>query len=295
MKLLNQFNIFAYSKKIKRPIILDGAMGSRLEIIGKTTKDSAWSAKANLRFSETVLKIHKENIEAGADIITTNTFRTNPYSMRSSGIKSFKRYVKKAVSLAFDAKENFPILIAGSNAPAEDCYQIERKITKKELEFNHKAHIDALIEEGCHLIINETHSHFDEIKIITNYCDKNDIPYLMSIYFDENLKILSGEKLTEIIDFLNNTKSLLVSFNCVSYPILKKALEQINLPSLWGFYLNCFSSDNENALCSINPVDYLIQVQESMIFHPSLIGACCGSDAEFIRLIKNYLDARIKY
>lgn len=296
MNLLNQFNIFSFARKVKRPLILDGAMGSLLESKKLTSDDPAWSAKANIKYPDEVLKIHKAYIDAGADIITTNTFRTNPYSMKSAGISNFKKYLKKSVKLAFKAKQNFPILVAGSNAPAEDCYQSVRTITKKELEYNHRLHIDALMEEGCHFILNETQSHFDEIKIITNYCDKNNIPYLISIYFSENLTLLSGEKISEIISFLKDTNVLLISFNCIPYSLLNKVLTQVNLPSLWGFYLNCFRYDNKSSVtCSINPVDYLIYLQEAMVFNPSMVGACCGSNPDFIRLIKSYIDGRIKH
>lgn len=296
MNLLNDFNIFQFAKRIKRPLILDGAMGSLLEKFGLTKNDSSWSAKANFRYSDRVYQIHKEYVEAGADILTTNTFRTNPVALKQSGISNFKRYTKKAVELAFDAKGNFPVLIAGSNAPAEDCYQVERTVTKKQLQYNHALHIDALIETGCHFILNETQGHFDEIQIIAKHCDKKNIPYLISLYFTENLTLLSGEKVSEVIKFLSDTNVLSIGFNCVNSSVIMKLFSQIELPNSWGFYLNCFAKNtNENSACSVSIGDYLVTVQELIHFNPSFIGACCGSNPDFIRAIKGYLDARVKH
>ncbi|WP_337865627.1 homocysteine S-methyltransferase family protein [Ignavibacterium sp.] len=296
MNFYNDFNIFQFAKKIKRPLVLDGAMGSLLEKSGLTKSDSSWSAKANLRYSDRVYQIHKEYVEAGADILTTNTFRTNPISLEQSGVSNFKRYVKKAIELAFDAKENLPVLIAGSNAPAEDCYQVKRTVTKKQLQYNHSAHIDCLIESGCHFILNETQSHFDEIQIIAKHCDKKNIPYVISLYFTENLILLSGEKVSEVIKFLSDTSVLSVGINCVSSSVIIKLSSQIELPGIWGFYLNCFMKyTNENSVCSISNGDYLVTVQELIHFNPSFIGACCGSNPDFIRAIKGYLDARVKH
>lgn len=296
MNLLSDFNIFSFSKRIKRPLILDGAMGSLLEQKGLTTNDSAWSAKANIKYPEKVLKIHKEYITAGSDIITTNTFRTNPYSLEQSGIKNYKKYVKKAVELAFEAKKNLSVLIAGSNAPAEDCYQVERTISKKQLELNHLNQIDSLIESGCHFILNETQSHFDEIKIITKHCEKNNIPFVISLYFDENLNLLSGEKVSYVIDFLSDTNVLAIGFNCISEKLLLKLITQNNLHRHWGFYLNCFGSRTEtSSACSLSVADYLVTLQEVITFNPSFIGACCGSNPDYIKAIKNYLDGRIKH
>lgn len=296
MNRIFEFNIFSFSKKIKRPLILDGAMGSLLEKMGLTENDYAWSAKANFRYAEEVLKIHKEYINAGADIITTNTFRTNPYSLSKVGIKNFKRYVKKAISLAFEAKGNLPVLIAGSNAPAEDCYKAQRTLSFKQLEINHSNHIDSLIENGCHFILNETQSHFDEIKIISKHCEKFDIPYVMSLYIDENLCLLSGEKVGDIISYLIDTNVLSIGFNCISDKIFLKLVNQIKLPPNWGFYLNCFSkSEQQGNVCSISVAEYLATVQEIMHFNPSFIGACCGSNPEFIKAIKGFIDGRIKH
>lgn len=296
MNLLKDFNIFQFAKRIKRPLILDGAMGSLLENSGLTKNDTSWSAKANLRYSSKVYQIHKEYVQAGADILTTNTFRTNPIALEQSGVSNFKKYVKKAVELAFEAKGNLPILIAGSNAPAEDCYQVERTVSKKQLQYNHVAHIDTLLEAGCHLILNETQSHFDEIQITTKYCDKKNIPYLISLYFTENLTLLSGEKVSEVIKFLSDTNVLSIGFNCVTSSVIMKLSSQVELPNSWGFYLNCFAKNAQaNSACSTSIGDYLVTVQELIHFNPSFIGACCGSNPDFIRAIKGYLDARVKH
>ena len=79
-------NVFEKAKKINRPLILDGAMGSILQEKKLTSNKRVWSAKANDDSRSEVLTLHKDYIRAGADIITTNTFRTNPYSLISSGV-----------------------------------------------------------------------------------------------------------------------------------------------------------------------------------------------------------------
>jgi S-methylmethionine-dependent homocysteine/selenocysteine methylase len=286
MSFLNQFNLFDLSKRIKRPLILDGAMGSLLEQKGLTSKDGTWSAKINLSNPDEVIKIHKDYISSGADIITTNTFRTNPYSLKNVGIHNFKEYVKRAVENAKNSVEDLPVLIAGSNPPAEDCYQKIRRATNKELELNHCYHIETLYENGCHFILNETQSHFDEIKIICEFCSKNQIPFILSLYFDENLRILSGENLVDIIKFIQNFRPLAISFNCIPNSTLNliNLNLNLNLNFNWGFYLNIFS-ENKTIL-------YSELVRDKLKFNPSFLGACCGSNPEDIKSIKELLDGR---
>lgn len=296
MNYLNEFNLFTLSKRINRPLILDGAMGSLLEKKGLTSKDYSWSAKINFTKPDAVIKIHKDYIHAGADIITTNTFRTNPYALKQVGINDYKKYVKQAINLAKSSIDYLPIIIAGSNPPAEDCYQRTRKATNKELELNHCNHIETLFDNGCHYTLNETQSHFDEIKIICEFCSKSQIPFIISLYFDENLKILSGESLIDTIKYIQNFNPLAISFNCISNSLLNNFLNlnlnewlphlnlNLNLNFSWGFYLNIFSEKKYSTYADI--------IKDKLKYNPSFIGACCGSKPEDIKSIKELLDGR---
>ena len=292
MNFKYNIDLIELSKSFKRPLILDGAMGSLLEEKGLTSKDYSWSAKINLSKPDEVIKIHREYIHAGADIITTNTFRTNPYALDQVGINDYKKYVKQAINLAKSSIDNLPIILAGSNAPAEDCYQRTRKATVKELELNHCNHIETLYDNGCNIVLNETQSHFDEIKIICEFCSKNQIPFVVSLYFDENLKILSGENLIDIIKFIQNFNPLAISFNCISNSLLNNFLNQnpngwlrhLNLNSSWGFYLNVFSEKKYSTYADI--------IKDKLKFSPSFIGACCGSKPYDIKSIKELFNER---
>ncbi len=127
------FNLFTFARKVNRPLLLDGAMGSLLQQKGVKSEGELWTSLANIKNPDLVYNIHKSYIDAGADIITTNTFRTNPVAVNSQGKIKFEKFVKASVQIAKDAAKDHNVLIAGSNAPAEDCYQIERKISRKEL------------------------------------------------------------------------------------------------------------------------------------------------------------------
>ena len=292
MITFNKFNLFSFAKRINRPLILDGAMGSLLEMKGLTSNDPSWSAKINLSHPDEVLKIHLDYIEAGADIITTNTFRTNPYSLNQIGVLDYKKFVKQAVNIAKDAVDKKNVLIAASNPPAEDCYQRQRKATKKELELNHCLHIETLYEYGSHFILNETQSHYDEIKIICEFCKKNNIPFIISLYFDEELKILSGEKLDEVIKFIIQFEPLSLGFNCITNSILSALLKNFNLNFNWGFYLNLFEHKKNNKNSHPYNFSYSQLIKDKLKLKPSFVGACCGSIPEDIKSLKEYLDER---
>ena len=190
-----------FETKLSKPLVLDGAMGSYLQQKGLLTDDVLWTTNLNHNNPDLIIQTHLEYIDAGADIITTNTFRTNPASLLKAGMTNASEYVKESVDLAKQTVIGKKVLIAGSNAPAEDCYQEIRKLSHYELEINHKNHIDLLIDNGVDFVLNETQSHFDELQIICDHCDRNNIPYVVSLYVLDSLRILSGESLDNILSF----------------------------------------------------------------------------------------------
>jgi len=289
-------NLFSIAKRINRPLILDGAMGSMLQQMNIKAKGTLWMSYANIESPGKVYESHKKYINAGADIITTNTFRTNPAALKNFSKLKPEKFVKDSVALAIEARENLPVLVAGSNAPAEDCYQEKRTLSKKELTYNHHKHIDLLITAGCDFILNETQSHLDEIKIISQYCHKKNIPFIMSFFFKNDLKLLSGISLFEAVKFVLNYEPLAIGFNCIMPEIFKKVLSEIDENYNWGFYLNCGGGNytDEIIKCGIYPKEYIKYVKSTLRKKPSFIGSCCGSSPNHIKEIKRLLDGRIK-
>lgn len=290
--MIEFLNPFAFAQRIKRPLILDGAMGSLLQQMGYKVDSEIWTTKLNQSHPEIIIEIHKSYIQAGADIITTNSFRTNLSAFKRSGINNNKRYVTQALVLAKEAKADLPIFVAGSNPPAEDCYQAARKLTQKELKVNHYNHIDLLYDNGVHFVLNETQSHFDEIKIICHYCSKNLIPFLVSIYSFDGRTILSGESIVNVINFIGEHQPLSIAINCISPAILKSVVKNINNDIPWGFYLNCGGGLQTDKVfrTGISPNDYSLIVRSYLIKNPAFVGACCGSTPEHIRSIKRLVD-----
>ena len=98
-------------------VILDGAMGTELERRGVPMDADAWCGLANLSAIDAVRSIHEENIAAGADVITTNTFMSGPGPMaRASASDRFAEGIRNAARVATEAVQSAdrPVAIAGS-------------------------------------------------------------------------------------------------------------------------------------------------------------------------------------
>lgn len=291
----NEFNHIIIN--LKKPLILDGAMGSLIQQRGLSVDKNIWTTKYNFTNPYLIINIHKSYIESGCDIISTNTFRTNPNAFKfsqysnSETVKNTIELAKRAVMEYNFQNDKREIIIAGVNAPAEDCYQKDVTISKYSIEENHKQHISMLYEFGADIILNETQSHFDEIKFISKFCSQKKIPFIISIFVTEQLNILSGESLKDTLTMIKEYSPNLISFNCISQKIFYKILSEIDLSFNWGFYLNCGSGEltDKNISCGLSPLEYSEIVKYSLKFNPKLIGACCGSNPHHISKIKNLL------
>jgi S-methylmethionine-dependent homocysteine/selenocysteine methylase len=283
----------SYIRKLKKPLILDGAVGSLLQQTENDVDNNLWTSHLNFKKPEVVKKLHEDYLEAGADIITTNTFRTNPAAVKRAGKDlDINKLLKQSVELARNTADKFNRLVAGSNPPAEDCYQTKRTLKYYDLVDNHEQHIDLLYYHKVDFILNETLSHFDEIKIICNYCSRKDIPFVISLLVTEDLKILSGAYITDVIKFVKKYNPLLISFNCISKKVLDKIINTISLNFNWGFYLNCGGGNytDQNIKCGIDEFEYAEIVKTYLDYKPKLIGACCGSNPKHIYELKKILN-----
>jgi homocysteine S-methyltransferase len=297
------YNPFSIARRIRRPLILDGAMGSLLQMRGIPKDKYFWMSLANITHPDTVIELHKEYIDAGADIITTNTFRTNPeasreYKERDNNLYvELQYFIEKSVELARKAAGGTSVMIAGSNAPAEDCYQKEARLTKEDYYWNHELHIKKLILSGCNFILNETQSHYEEIETVSNICAKENIPFIVSMYFDEEFKLLSGEPVDTAIQSILKYNPLAIGFNCIRPETFLSFIKNQEFNFNWGVYMNCGGGNiTDNIIIpGISADDYKEVVEKVLKYNPSFIGGCCGTTPNHIKKIKEIFDERISY
>jgi len=107
-----------------RPLLLDGATGTELERAGLRTGLPLWSTHALLEAPSAVREIHERYVEAGAEVITANTFRTQRRTLARAGLaQRDAELTRLAVALAREAVAGGKpdaVFVAGSQPPLED-------------------------------------------------------------------------------------------------------------------------------------------------------------------------------
>lgn len=282
------------------PLVLDGPIGTHLIELGEKFTTSLWSAETLLTNPNLIQKIHDDYIQAGADIIRTNTFRTNPYSVSHSKTNYDSTYlVKTAIELArtsIKSAANKNIILAGSNAPAEDCYSTIRKLNPDELFENHSKHISLLMENGVDFVLNETFGDREEIEIVSKFCYQNKIPFTVSILIRTESETYHGQNLRETLESILRYESLFVSLNCARPETILNAANLLQEFNSFGVYPNLGSLElfNTDKLVRDISVSKLTEFVNIMIeAQAKVIGVCCGGKPDDISVIRHLIDKRM--
>ena len=284
------------------PLILDGAMGTELLNIGVDLPLPLWSAVANETCSDRVYKIHREYVNAGANILTANSFRSTPYAYQKAGysVKSAllksEMNLKKSVSIAKKAASGNQ-LIAGSIAPIEDCYSPELYPGDTQLKESLESVIKWFHETETDIILFETMGNAREISRALFSIKNCDLPIWLSLILADKNYLLDGTSLHEILEILSKSKVEKLLLNCNTIQLTLKAIHTIkrywNGP--WGVYPNLGIKNPEidgKISQIISDETWRSKLKEILIEKPTVIGACCGSTPEHIRIIKEIIESK---
>jgi len=281
---------------ITEPIlIINGAMGTELMDKGVKLPLPLWSAEANINASEIVKGIHQNYVDAGADIITTNTFRTTTWSYRRAeyspkrASERAKESLMKAIELARSVN---PKIIAGSVTSINDCYEPDEFPGKSISEDSYGETLEWFIEAGINNIFLETMGHLEEIKIAIEASKDVSKLYLSLIVKDKD-HLLSGHMIEDIFPIVkDNILCLMLNCNTIDMTnrVLNSFIDNWNLE--WGVYpnLGLTKPEPDGEMSAVIKDDTFKKTMLSYIKKsPSIIGTCCGSSPRHIRIIRDLL------
>ncbi len=289
-------NFFIKKLTNKKPLVLDGAMGTEILRRGLETKLPLWSASALLEHPDVIKQIHIDYITVGAEIIVTNTFRTTRRAFGKVGKAAKAREVTiLACNLAKAAREETgtqeKVSIAGSVAPLEDCYSPNLVPSDSELQKEHKAYITDLRDGGVDFIFLETMNTIREAYIAAVAAKKIGIPFAVSFCCREDATLLSGELLKDAIKKIEPLGPLFFSINCVPPEtitnISKKLRSFTNLP-LAAYAQGDGGPDDQDGWKfsqKDNVKKYLSHVDTWIANGFQIIGGCCGTTPAYINKI----------
>tara|TARA_B100001123_G_C15227711_1_gene993861 strand:- start:18 stop:932 length:915 start_codon:yes stop_codon:yes gene_type:complete len=231
-----------FFKKIR---ILDGGMGQELLNKGLKPKGTLWSAYAliNKDCHQMVIDSHLDFINAGAEVIVTNTFTARRNRLIQNDCeKYFEKINIKAIELAQKARDisKKEVLIAGGLPNQKQTYSSylgeDLDLIKKN--FNDQA---KLLKNGIDFFYLDVMSSGLECEFALKATEPYNLPVLVGIHLKDNGQLPSGEKIEDIFKKYKNKNWIGIIMACISpgaYELVINDLKNINIP--YGFKLNAF-------------------------------------------------------
>lgn len=268
----------------KEILFFDGAMGTMLQKNGLRTGDLP--ENMNLTHPEIILKIHKEYMDAGCNIVTTNTFGVN--SLKFNNVEEI---ITSAVSLAKKAIENI----------SRDCYvaldvgPLGRLLKPYgELDFEDacnlfKEQVIAGEKAGADLILIETMGDLYEIKAAVLAARENtSLPVLVSMIFDEKGILLTGTDIKTAVITLEGLGVDGIGMNCGSGPDqMLELLKEMRVYSSTPIFLqpNAGLPVSVNGVTTYNVTaeDFAKKQFEVVRNGACAVGGCCGTTPAHIK------------
>lgn len=276
------------------PVLLDGATGTELERRGHPSSLPLWSSHALLDAPEAVAEIHADYVDAGAEIITANTFRTQSRVLaKLAAAKGRARELtQRAVSLAREAARRRPgqVWVAGSAPPLEDCYRPDWAPDKNSLDIEHREHAEHLAEAGVDLILVETMNNIAESVSAARAAALTRLPFWISFICGGDGRLLSGESLGDALEAVRASGPEIVLVNCLPPSAVAQCLAPLAASGFaFGVYANlgapsANSPDQRREDC--DPADFALQARGWVEAGARVLGGCCGTTPEHIRALR---------
>jgi S-methylmethionine-dependent homocysteine/selenocysteine methylase len=200
-------------------IVIDGATGTELQRRGVPMRQRAWCALATESHPETLRSIHEDYIDAGARIVTANTFASTREILEPLGLgDKFVSLNRRSVELAVEARDRSssqkPVLVAGSishtrPARAGRWSPEHSDVAKFEADCTEMAAIHK--EAGCDLILAEMMGDSDFTPCVTRAAQSNDLPIWVGLSAMQRSDGVLGTYTTEAVPFEEVLESIVAT------------------------------------------------------------------------------------
>lgn len=278
------------------PLLLDGATGTQLEKRNRRSAGPLWSAEALRSCPEAVLHIHREYVTAGAELLTANTFRTNPRTLAKAGWEDGAALNQAAIALCRHAaaEAGHPVWVAASVAPVEDCYSPHLTPSDADLREEHRLMMTWLSSAQPDLVLIETMNTAREARIAAQAAAEASMPFVVSFVPAESGALLSGEGLAAAVEAVAVFGPLAIGLNCAPPSGLSRVLPSLGRATSLPLVAYGHLSDGPplpgwSFSEWLSPEAYAPVALEWIRAGARIVGGCCGTSPAHIRALAHAL------
>ncbi len=282
-----------------RATLLDGGMGRELLRIGAPFRQPEWSALALTEAPELVVQAHSNFIDAGARVVTTNSYAIVPFHIGADRFALEARdlavrsgvLARRAVEAAAD-----PVRVAGSLPPLFGSYRPDLFVATEA-----PALIDPLVDglaDHVDVWLGETLGSIGEAIVVRQALDRagSTLPLWISFTLDHHGSVRSGESVADAVAAAVDLGASVIAFNCCQAETISEAIDvalaTADGAAEIGGYANRFvaahaEEGEANAGLSafrddLDPDHYAAFVQRWLDAGATVVGGCCGMEPAHI-------------
>jgi methionine synthase / methylenetetrahydrofolate reductase(NADPH) len=282
----------------KGAVLCDGAMGTLL--LSKGIFIDRCYDELNLSQPDLIRGIHQEYLQAGAEVIETNTFGANSFRLSKHGcVDKLAEINRKGARLAREAAKSFDALVAGAVGPLGVRIEPLGKISLSEAREAFREQIAALNEEGVDLIVLETFGYLEELHqaILAAREVNPKLPVVAQVTIDEDGNCLDGSSPEHYGRQLEAWGADVVGINCSVGPVpVLEALERVR--SVTTVPLSAQPNAGmprilDGRTIFLSSPEYMASYAKKFVdIGVSLVGGCCGTTPRHIQEMKPRLKPR---
>lgn len=276
-------------------VLCDGAMGTLL--YSKGIFINRCYDELNVSQPELIRTIHHEYLQAGAEIIETNTFGGNSFRLARHSLANRVQDINfEGARIAKEAAKSFDVWVAGSVGPLGIRIEPLGKTSFEEARNAFREQIKALVEGGVDLLMMETFGYLEELhQAILAARDVNPtIPIVAQVTVDEDSNCLDGSAPEVFAPRLEKWGADVIGCNCSVGPVaMLDAMERVRAATS----LPIAAQPNAGVPRSVEGRNIYLCSPEYMASYARkfvaagvrLVGGCCGTTPEHIRVMKSAL------
>ena len=270
----------------KRMLFFDGGMGSLLQERG--LKQGELPETWNLKKPEELIRIHREYLEAGADIVLANTFGANRFKydnldeIIAAGIANAKTAVRESGKKAYVALDMGPtgkLLKPMGTLDFEEAVSVYAEVVR------------AGEKAGADLILIETMSDTYELKAAVLAAKENSsLPVMATVVFDEGHKLLTGASPENVVALLEGLRVDALGINCglgpkQMKPIFERLARFASVPLIIMPNAGLPRVENGRTVYDVDPAEFAEDMAEIIAMGAWFAGGCCGTTPAHIRAL----------
>lgn len=278
-------------------IVADGATGTNQQARGlpRGMSGEMWVKDQ----PEQIVKLHRDFIAAGAQIILSSTFNASQLRLEDTELAGLTTEINhKAIALAREAIAGKPVLVAGSMGPSGKLLQPYGPLREQDAIASFSEQARVLDQSGVDLIVLETQFDISEaVMAVIGVRSVTNLPLVVSFSFDRGTRSMMGAKPVQVALELGKMDVNVLGINCGrcladNLIALKELRSSTDLPLWFKPNAGLPKIDAQgNTYYNVTPQEMRAQVPEWLAAGAQIVGGCCGTTPDHLREIARAVHA----